>query len=277
LSAEPLPITAEECVIRSTHRQKGRTEWLAPGQGAVRQLHYGRVILDAGQAIAFDTGGRETGLIALGGAASIAVASESFSLTPYDALYIPRDSTVRISAADGCDLAEVSAPVSGNYPLQFVRFAQVRQDPALHFIAGGANTTRDLNILIGRNVQAGRILAGVTFSEPGHWTSWPPHEHARMLEEAYLYINMPAPAWGIQLVYTDPQKPELAVVVREGDCVVMPAGYHPNVAAPGGSIGFLWMMAAHRETEDRQFGVVNVQPEYAAAGSGLEASQAGPK
>ncbi|MGA2185474.1 MAG: 5-deoxy-glucuronate isomerase [Bryobacteraceae bacterium] len=277
MSAEPLPITAEECVIRSTHRQKGRTEWLAPGQGAVRQLHYGRVILDAGQAIAFDTGGRETGLIALGGAASIAVASESFSLTPYDALYIPRDSTVRISAADGCDLAEVSAPVSGNYPLQFVRFAQVRQDPALHFIAGGANTTRDLNILIGRNVQAGRILAGVTFSEPGHWTSWPPHEHARMLEEAYLYINMPAPAWGIQLVYTDPQKPELAVVVREGDCVVMPAGYHPNVAAPGGSIGFLWMMAAHRETEDRQFGVVNVQPEYAAAGSGLEASQAGPK
>jgi 5-deoxy-glucuronate isomerase len=277
LSAHTLPITAEECVIRATHRRKGRSEWLAPGHGAVRQLHYGRVILDALQTLTFDTGGRETGLIALGGAASVAVASESFTLAPYDALYVPRDSTVRITTAEGCDLAEVSAPVSGNYPLQFVPFAQVRQNPALHFIAGGANNTRDLNILIGRNVEAGRILAGVTFSEPGHWTSWPPHEHARMLEEAYLYINMPAPAWGIQLVYTDPTEPELAVVVREGDCVVMPAGYHPNVAAPGGSIGFLWMMAAHRETEDRQFGVVNVQPEYAASGSGLEASQAGRK
>ena len=71
-------------------------------------------------------------------------------------------------------------------------------------------------------MEAGRILAGVTFSHPGNWTSWPPHEHAQMLEEAYLYIDMPAPAWGIQLVYTDPKAPELAVVVREGDVVLMP-------------------------------------------------------
>jgi len=55
--------------------------------------------------------------------------------------------------------------------------------------------------------------------------------------------------------------------------VIMPKGYHPNVAAPGGSINFLWMMAANREGVDRQFGVVNVQPEYAKGGSGLEASQ----
>ena len=88
-------------------------------------------------------------------------------------------------------------------------------------------------MLIGKNVQAGRIMAGVTFSEPGNWTSWPPHEHAAMLEEAYLYIDMPAPAFGIQLVYTNPREPELATIVREGDVVLMPQGYHPNVAAPG--------------------------------------------
>jgi 5-deoxy-glucuronate isomerase len=53
----------------------------------------------------------------------------------------------------------------------------------------------------------------------------------------------------------------------------MPQGYHPNVSAPGGCINFLWMMAAHRETTDRLFGVVNVQPEYATGGSGLERGQ----
>jgi hypothetical protein len=42
----------------------------------------------------------------------------------------------------------------------------------------------------------------------------------------------------MQFVYTDPKAPELAQVVREGDCMVIPAGYHPNVAAPGGSINF---------------------------------------
>ncbi len=116
-------------------------------------------------------------------------------------------------------------------------------------------------------------MAGVTFSSDGNWTSFPPHEHQNMLEEAYLYIDMPAPQWGIQMVYTNLNEPELVQVVHEGDVVLMPQGYHPNVAAPGGQINFLWMMAANREGDDRQFGVVNVQPEYAAGGSGLEASR----
>jgi 5-deoxy-glucuronate isomerase len=32
-------------------------------------------------------------------------------------------------------------------------------------------------------------------------------------------------------------------------------------------------MAAHREQQDRQFGVVNVQPAFNTSGSGLEASR----
>jgi 5-deoxy-glucuronate isomerase len=94
-----------------------------------------------------------------------------------------------------------------------------------------------------------------------------------MLEEAYLYIEMPPPSFGIQLVYANPREPELATIVREGDIVLMPQGYHPNVAAPGGSINFVWMMAAHREDVDRQYGVVNVQPDFAALGSGLDAAR----
>jgi 5-deoxy-glucuronate isomerase len=276
LSDIALPITEAGCIRRATNKSKGRTQWLAPGDAAVKHLHYGRIILDTGASLEFSTGERETGLICLGGRASVTAQSHRFQLAQYDAIYIPRHEHVRIdAAAEGCDFAEVAAPVTGTYPLQFVSYQKVRQDPTLHFTAGGESTMRDLNIVIGKNVQAGRIVAGVTFSRPGNWTSWPPHEHAAMLEEAYLYIDMPDRAWGIQLVYTDRNNPELVTVVREGDCVVMPAGYHPNVAAPGGSIGFLWMMAAHREVADRQFGVVNVQPEYAAGGTGLEASRAG--
>lgn len=277
MSSVAYPLSEEACVRRGTNHAKGRTCSLAPGNGAVRHLHYGRIILEADDGpLGFSTGERETGLICLRGAARVDVAGQQFEVTPYDAVYTPRDSQVLVTpGAKGCDFAEIAAPVTGVYPVQFVSFNQVRANPALHFQAGGPNNTRDLNIVIGKNVQAGRILAGVTFSEPGNWTSWPPHEHGATLEEAYIYINMPAPAWGIQLVYTNPQAPELAVVVREGDCVVMPAGYHPNVAAPGSSIGFLWIMAAHREVADREFGVVNVQPEYANGASGLEAARGG--
>ena len=267
-------LNQESCVVRATNKQKGRTRWLAPEKAAVTNLHYGRIILGSGDApLEFPTGTHETGLVCLGGRAAVEVAGKRFEMGRYDALYVPRDSAVRVTPLDsGCDLAEVSAPVTGQYPLKFVSFAEVQKTPTLHFLTGGPTDQRDLHILIGKNVEAGRIVAGVTFVKPGNWASWPPHEHAAMLEEAYLYIDMPAPAWGLQLVYTNPRDPELIVAVREGDVVVMPEGYHPNVAAPGSSIGFMWMMAAHREVADRQFGVVNVQPEYAKGGSGLEAA-----
>lgn len=269
-------ITEARCVVRDTGSRCGRHVWVAPGVTSARHLRYGRTILDAGdEAVSISTGDHEVGLIVLKGTAEVDAEGGPYVLGRYDALYVPRQSAIEIRAGDaGCDVAEVGAPVAGRHPVQLVRFAGVQQDPGLHFQAGQPPALRDLNVLIGQNVRAGRIMAGVTFSAPGNWTSWPPHEHGQMLEEAYLFIDMPAPAWGVQFVYTDPRQPELVAVVREGDCVLMPQGYHPNVAAPGGSINFLWMMAAVREGEDRQFGVVNVQPDYAQGGSGLDAGRA---
>jgi len=268
------PITPETCFVPKTHEGKGRRTAVAPGATAARYLHYGRITLAAGDApIEFNSKDHEIGLICLKGNAKVKANAEEFSLHQYDAVYVSRDSEVEVGPGgpDGCDLAEVSAPVEKRYPMKFVSYKEVRQNPKLHLIAGKPPAERDLNVLIGANVDAGRIMAGVTFSTPGNWTSWPPHEHSKLLEEAYLFIDMPSPSFGVQFVYTDPQQPELVQVVREGDCVLMPQGYHPNVAAPGGQINFLWMMAAIREGEDRLYGVVNVQPEYAAGGSGLEA------
>jgi 5-deoxy-glucuronate isomerase len=268
-------IAKDTCIIRDTAARKGRTIAVAPGTAASRFLHYGRIIFDGGsRPLSFTTNNMETGLIGLKGSAEVKTSqsgSQSFTIGRYDSLYVPRGASIEITPGpDGCDLAEIAAPVDREYPVQFVAFNTVQADPGLHLKVGGPSAQRDLNILIGKNVEAGRIMAGVTFSDPGNWTSWPPHEHAAMLEEAYLYIDMPAPAFGLQLVYTDANEPEIATIVREGDVVLMPQGYHPNVAAPGGSINFLWMMAANREREDRQYGVVNVQPEFAATPSGLD-------
>src|SRR6476620_11566866 len=189
------PITAEHCVVRNTHATKGRTRSIAPGTTAARHLHYGRIILDAAdEPLRFSTGEHETSLVLLKGNAIVNVEGCDVELGLYDSLYIPRDSEAEVAPrVEGCDLAEISSPVANRYPLQLVRFADVQRDSSLHFKAGGATAEREVNILIGKNVEAGRLLAGVTFSKPGNWTSWPPHEHAAMLEEAYLYVDMPAP------------------------------------------------------------------------------------
>ena len=265
-------ITTESCIVRNTDSAKGRTVHVEPGRTAARHLHYGRIILVAGDApVRFSTNDRETGLIGLKGSAQVTTEGKTYTVNRYDAIYVPRDASIEVAPGpEGCDLAELASPVVKRHPVQFVSFTDVQKDAGLHFAAGGPGCQRELNILLGKNVQAGRLMAGVTFSAPGNWTSWPPHEHAVLAEEAYLYIDMPPPAFGVQLVYTNKTDPEVATIVREGDIVLMPAGYHPNVAAPGGQINFLWMMAANREDEDRLFGVVNVQPEFAAGGSGLD-------
>jgi 5-deoxy-glucuronate isomerase len=279
----------QKLFFRDTASRPGRHVAVSPTNSAMQHLHYGRIRLQARQAdagqrrVAFETGARETGLLCMQGGCRVRVARtgtdaadtppRDIDLSLHDAVYLPRGSFVEISTDAEVDLVECAAEVTGDYPLQIIRYADVAKTPSLKFSTGGEASRRDLNIVIGSNVQAGRIVAGFTRSAPGNWTSWPPHEHTAILEEVYVYFDMPAPAFGIQLVYAGPEGPEFAQIVRDGDAVLMPAGYHPNVAAPGHSINFIWLMAAREEVTDRLFGVVNVQPGFGDKGSGLEASQ----
>lgn len=253
----------EKMVFRNTNGRLGRHISVTPSNSTNRHLSYGRIILDRSTpSVSFDTGGQETGLICLAGSCTVQVDAESFKFARYDSIYIPRGSKIEVRAEAEADLAEFSADVESLYPLRFVPYEDVAKDPALKFTAGSSENLRQVSVCLGKNIEAGRLLLGFTTSEPGNWTSWPPHEHAAMLEEMYVYFDMPRPAYGIQLVYDNAECPELVTVVREGDAVLMPAGYHPNVSVPGHRIKYLWAMAAQREKEDRRYGVANIEPDF---------------
>jgi 5-deoxy-glucuronate isomerase len=256
-------VAMEKMVFRNTHAVTGRRVAVTPQNSTMRHLSYARIVLNKElPAVSFSNGDRETGLVCLSGQAEVQAAGQRFALERYDSVYIPRDTPIEVASGTGADLAEFSCEVAGTYPLKFVRYAELAREDGMTFTAGGPTNSRQVSMLLAKNVEAGRLLVGFTHSDPGNWTSWPPHEHAAMLEEIYVFFEMPAPAYGIQLVYNDKQYPELVTVVREGDAVLMPGGYHPNVSVPGHRIAFLWALAAHREVEDRQYGVVNVQPEF---------------
>jgi len=270
----PQQAAVEKMVFRKTNAHAGRHVSITPGNSSMRHLAYGRILLNSSKSVeSFSTGNRETGLICLSGRASVAVDQKDIEIAPYDAIYVPRDSSVTITTKTGVDIAEFSADVDNRYPLQVVRSADIAKDAGLKFTTGGPGCTRHLQMLLAKNIEAGRLIAGITQADPGNWTSWPPHEHAAMLEEVYVYFDMPEPAYGIQLVYNNTEYPELVTVVRDGDAVLIPSGYHPNVSVPGHGICFLWAMAAHREVAGRQFGVVNVQPGFNQGSSGLEAGR----
>jgi 5-deoxy-glucuronate isomerase len=248
-------------VFRKTNAHPGRHVAVTPGNSTNRHLSYARIILDH-DAVSFRNPGQETGLIVLSGAATVESGGEKIELGKFDAVYLPRDAQISVSTNAPADIAEFSADVSATNPMQVVRYSDVEKDSGLKFTVGTPGQQRSVSVVVGKNVQANRLLFGFTVSDPGNWTSWPPHEHAKLLEEMYVYFDMPEPAFGIQLVYNNTEYPELVTAVRDGDAVLMPSGYHPNVSVPGHRISFLWAMAAHREKEDRQYGVVNVQPGF---------------
>ena len=67
-------IAKDTCIVRNTAARKGRNLAIVPGATASRYLHYGRVVLDAGDApLRFNTDQRETGLVCLNGSATVRV------------------------------------------------------------------------------------------------------------------------------------------------------------------------------------------------------------
>ena len=180
---------------------------------------------------------------------------------------------MEVSYGGTVDIAEFSSDVANQYPLQVVRYADVAADPSLKFTAGVPTQQRNLNIVLGKNVEAGRLVAGFTMSEPGNWSSWPPHEHTAMLEEMYVYFNMPDPAFAIQMVYENTEYPETRDGGARRRCGAHAGGLSPQRLGAGPPHVFpVGDGGASREALDRQFGVVNVQPGFGAGGSGLEAS-----
>ena len=250
-------------LFKNTGNRLGRKVYISPKNSDLELLGYGRVVLNGKtKPVVVKTGGNEFGWICYRGTAVIKVDGQEYKLNRYDILYVPRDCRVELGTSSSVDLIECSAPADLKTAVTVVRFAEIKAGTKYHSIAGQPPCQREIFKLIDDNVPARRLLAGVTFSQPGSLTSWPPHEHTKTKEEIYLYIDMPAPAFGIQMVYENNKTPEFVGVVRENDAVVVPRGYHPNVACPGYTIGFCWLMAAKNPLTDRSWTNVNVQPEF---------------
>ena len=90
------------------------------------------------------------------------VGEERFALQAKDALYVPKGLAVTVETAAEVDLVECSAVVEGEYPVQFVPYASVQADEKLHFVAGKESSKREIDIMLGTNVKAGRLVVGVT-------------------------------------------------------------------------------------------------------------------
>jgi 5-deoxy-glucuronate isomerase len=105
---------------------------------------------------------------------------------------------------------------------------------------------REVHDVVVDQVPARHLMVGETFNIAGGWSSFPPHKHdgadgEPALEEVYTFRFDPPDGFGFQAVERagDPR----AFVIRDGDTVGIPAGYHPVCAAPGYRLYYCWVLS----------------------------------
>lgn len=224
-----------------------------------------------GEEHVFETGEEEIALSFYKGA--VAVESGSWSVRiparaslaePGPVVYLPPESRVRLASAG----APARIAVAGTPGRRGGRPVLIPPSEATAVETGKGNFRRMVYTHIAGNLENARLIVGETVSQPGGWTSCPPHKHDRFhgsevpMEEFYYFHFDPPQGFGFIRVYTDkddPQPFDHAFAVEHGDTVLIPRGYHPVAACPGYRLNYLWVMAG----EARKYGAWREDPVHA--------------
>ncbi len=245
---------------------------VGPHNAPLKYITFGRLRLPPGEEWSIELGDEELVLYVLSGKCEAEAGGRCFDevgerANPFaglpHALYVPAKHRLKVRALSTFDAAVCSAPSN-------VRAEPVRLTPSECKVAsvGAFNWRREVRTVVGSNVPAEKLLVGETLNPPGNWSSYPPHKHdtrtetERPLEEVYFFLVNPSQGFGIIRLYTPPDEPEPldeVYVVRDGDVVVIPRGYHPVAAAPGYTLLYLWVLAG----EERSFGAWTDDPQHA--------------
>jgi len=160
------------------------------------------------------------------------------------AAYLPPGSRLTVGARARCDLLVATSRFGDGeqgQPVVLVGPEQVTVQGR-----GRHQWSREVHDVVTDGVPARHLLAGETFNPPGGWSSFPPHKHDGRdgepeLEEVYHFRFSPEEGFGFQGL--DDESGARAFLVRDGDTVGIPSGYHPVCAAPGFRLCYVWMLA----------------------------------
>jgi 5-deoxy-glucuronate isomerase len=198
-----------------------------------------------------DTGPRELCIVVLSGSCTIESEHGSWTLDgrpdpfsgPPDAAYLPPGT--RYVLDGGAEVGLCSAPASSG--------AQARVLPGDRVVPetrGHGNHERTILPILMGDEEADSLLVCEVRTPAGHWSSYPPHKHDRdalpeesFLEETYYHRISPPQGFALQRVYTDDGSLDETLVVRDGDTVLVPRGYHTVSAPPGYDLYYLNVMA----------------------------------
>ena len=184
-------------------------------------------------------------------------------LNKLDSFYIPGNSSVNIEALEDASFYIASATCEG-YGKAFVRKYNPNEELGLiHQIHGEGAGQREVFFTLNEEVPASRLICGFTRGGDGAWTSWPPHQHEKDLEEVYCYFDMEEPKGGFHFSYDYGSSFEevTANPISDGYMVLAPKGYHPTVAYPDSHNTYFWVLCAFSH-DQRKYTLSVLDPKF---------------
>jgi 5-deoxy-glucuronate isomerase len=199
--------------------------------------------------------------VVIQGSVSISHDSAKEDMDKLDSFYLPSGEGAGITAKTDCMLF-----IGGSRCEKRGTFFTRKYDLSLplgdiHQVHGEPPYRREVFMTLAQQDAGSRLICGITIGDPGKWTSWPPHQHSKDLEEVYCYFDIPGPKSAFHFASRKPGAFEYVHPVSSGDCVIIPEGYHPTCGMPGVSSCYFWVMAAHRP-ESRRYDLAVDDPNF---------------
>jgi 5-deoxy-glucuronate isomerase len=223
---------------------------VTPASAGWKYISFRVVVLTDGEMLEANTGQAEMAFVPLSGAAVVEFADQRHTLKrravwselPH-VLYLPPRTSYRIQARGAFEVAMGGAPAEGRFPPRLVRPAEIKT-----FVRGDANVRRGVSVLLDGELPAERLTLFEIYTPSGNWSSWPPHRHDGFMgssaqEETYYYRLKPENGLAMQCLYAEDRGLNETVLVRNGDLVLVHAGYHGVATTPGTNAYYLNVLA----------------------------------
>lgn len=212
--------------------------------------------LEPGEPRTLVSGTSELAILPLSGSCTVEVEGHRFDLEGRasvfsrvsDFAYVPIDAEYRVTAREGGEFALVMAETTRRLEPAY----GAAEDVDVSVRGAGSASRQITNFLMADVSMADKLLAVEVITPGGNFSSYPPHKHDTFdpdapeveLEEIYYFRFSGENGYGLFREWKADGEFDTSLIIRDGDTVLCPYGYHgPSTAVPGHHMYFLNVMA----------------------------------
>lgn len=160
--------------------------------------------------------------------------SSLFDESPW-CLHVSASVPVTVRAVSAAELSVHRTENSRRFPSRLYEPAECRSDERGKGTMMETSTRIVRTVFDDSNAPEANLVLGEVINQPGRWSSYPPHHHPQ--PEIYHYRFLPGQGFGLCRIGDDSH-----LLVQNDTVLIREGQVHPQVAAPGYAMWYLWVI-----------------------------------